>query len=384
MHSEGLPSSPFTFFHILLCSGLVLQKQNFCKLLKMEKLKKILYLETQMVKAEDDRAREGEVIQNVSDALNARNEQFFLIEMEAKLLEEISTEIRQRLPDVVSRKVQDPPKTENMVNVHILEAQLKDALEKNQQWLVYDQQREAYVQGLMARLADLEQQAANTMKTQPAKESNLEDKQKYYDRLLLTAKKDLEGERQITAQLNSELSAMRMKYEEKKKELENASDTLRSLQESEKGLREDDRRRFREKMQRLKDELELYREKYEEEKKKNWDLSNQIQRCTADIENGKIDQQNIQQQLNRVWKELKKNREQITKLEPAKRDIYFVESPCNFASDFNDKLTLREEQPSPKQKNLLNESFLECPRCQKIYPTSQHRELLAHIDFCSS
>ncbi|XP_056385429.1 centrosomal protein of 55 kDa isoform X4 [Hyla sarda] len=282
------------------------------------------------------------------------------------------------------RLLEDPPKTENMVNVHILEAQLKDALEKNQQWLVYDQQREAYVQGLMARLADLEQQAANTMKTQPAKESNLEDKQKYYDRLLLTAKKDLEGERQITAQLNSELSAMRMKYEEKKKELENASDTLRSLQESEKGLREDDRRRFREKMQRLKDELELYREKYEEEKKKNWDLSNQIQRCTADIENGKIDQQNIQQQLNRVWKELKKNREQITKLEPAKRDIYFVESPCNFASDFNDKLTLREEQPSPKQKNLLNESFLECPRCQKIYPTSQHRELLAHIDFCSS
>lgn len=197
-------------------------------------------------------------------------------------------------------------------------------------------------------------------------------------------KKDLEGERQISAQLNSELSAIRMKYEEKKTELENVSTTLRSVRESEKGHREDERRRFREKMQRLKGELDLYHEKYEEEKKKTWDLSNQILKCTSDLENGKVDQQNVQQQLNKVLKELKKTREQITKLEPVNRDIYFVDSSCNFASDFNDKLSLREEQPSPKHKNLLDESFLECPRCRVVYPTSQHRELLAHIDFCTS
>ncbi|XP_069836205.1 centrosomal protein of 55 kDa [Dendropsophus ebraccatus] len=363
-------------------------------------LEKILDLETQNVKDGDDRARQGEVIQHFSDALNARNNgQVYLIEMEAKRLEEISTEIRKLLLQVASRKVQakasrsgniqDPLKTENKNSVHILEAQLKDALEKNGQWLVYDRQREAYVHGLIARIADLEQQVANAKPTQQAKESNSDgnkqdDKQKYYDRLLLTAKKDLEGERQISAQLNSELSAVRMKYEEKKKELENVSATLGSLRESERGQREDERRRFKEKMQRLKDELDLYCEKYEEEKKKNWDLSNQIQRCTSDLENGKIDQQNVQLQLNKVLKELRKTREQITKLEPGKRDIYFVESSCNFASDFNDKLSLREEQPSPKQKNLLDESFLECPRCRVVYPTSQHRELLAHIDFCTS
>ena len=32
--------------------------------------------------------------------------------------------------------------------------------------------------------------------------------------------------------------------------------------------------------------------------------------------------------------------------------------------------------------NLLDESFLECPKCRASYPTSQHRELLAHIDYC--
>ncbi|XP_073541359.1 centrosomal protein of 55 kDa isoform X3 [Phyllobates terribilis] len=286
-----------------------------------------------------------------------------------------------------NRLLEHPPKTEDMNKVHILDAQLKDALEKNRQWLVYDQQREAYVQGLMARMVDLEQQVANAKQAQQAKDSKSEakdDKQKYYDRLLLAAKKDLEGERQITAQLNSELSAVRIQHEEKNKELENVSATLKALRESEKGQREEERRRFKDQMQRIKDELDLYREKYEEEKGKNWDLSNQIQRCTSDLENGKIDQQNVQQQLNKVLKELRKTREQITKLEPAKRDIYFVDSSCNFPSDFNDKLTLREEQPSPKHKSLLDESFLECPRCRVVYPTSQHRELLAHIDFCTS
>ncbi|XP_073411942.1 centrosomal protein of 55 kDa isoform X5 [Dendrobates tinctorius] len=284
--------------------------------------------------------------------------------------------------DERNRLLEHPPKTEDIKRAHILDAQLKDALEKNRQWLVYDQQREAYVQGLMARMVDLEQQVANA---QQAEESNSEeDKQKYYDRLLLAAKKDLEGERQITAQLNSELSAVRMQQEEKNKELENVSATLKALRESEKGHREEERRKFKEKMQRIKDELDLYREKYEEEKKINWDLSNQIQRCTSDLENGKIDQQNVQQQLNKVLKELRKTQEQITKLEPAKRDIYFVDSSCTFPSDFNDKLTLRDKQPSPKHKGLLDESFLECPRCRVMYPTSQHRELLAHIDFCTS
>ncbi|XP_044154165.1 centrosomal protein of 55 kDa isoform X2 [Bufo gargarizans] len=286
-----------------------------------------------------------------------------------------------------NRLLENPTKADNASSMQIVEAQLQDALVKNRQWLVYDQQREAYVQGLMARIVDLERQVVNAQQSQQATESNSdakEDKQKYYDRLMLAAKKDLEGERQITSQLNSELSELRLKYEEKKKELENVSATLKSLQESEKGQREDERRRFKEKMRQLKYEVDLYREKYEEEKKKNFDLSNQIQRCTADLENGKIDQQNVQQQLNKVLKELRKTREQITKLEPAKRDIYFVDTSGNFASDFSDKLSLREEQPSPKLKNVLDESFLECPRCRVVYPTSQHRELLAHLDFCTS
>lgn len=45
------------------------------------------------------------------------------------------------------------------------------ALEKNQQWLVYDQQREVYVQSVLARTAELEQQLAQAKQQQPKQES---------------------------------------------------------------------------------------------------------------------------------------------------------------------------------------------------------------------
>ena len=37
---------------------------------------------------------------------------------------------------------------------------------------------------------------------------------------------------------------------------------------------------------------------------------------------------------------------------------------------------------SPHTSSALNESILECPACRAQYPSSQHRELLAHLDHC--
>lgn len=47
------------------------------------------------------------------------------------------------------------------------------ALEKNQQWLLYDQQREAYVRGLLGRIFELEQKS-ETVSQQESKEFNSE------------------------------------------------------------------------------------------------------------------------------------------------------------------------------------------------------------------
>lgn len=41
----------------------------------------------------------------------------------------------------------------------------KQALEKNQQWLVYNEQREAYVRSIVVHTRELEQQVAQTKET---------------------------------------------------------------------------------------------------------------------------------------------------------------------------------------------------------------------------
>lgn len=79
---------------------------------------------------------------------------------------------------------------------------LRDALEKNQQWLAYDQQREAYVKVVLARVFGLEQQLnqAKQALTQQHKDAHSEDRsvqiQKHYEKLLVTTKRELETQRE--------------------------------------------------------------------------------------------------------------------------------------------------------------------------------------------
>ncbi|XP_063163466.1 centrosomal protein of 55 kDa isoform X2 [Candoia aspera] len=298
------------------------------------------------------------------------------------------------------------------VNIHEVEIQLKDALEKNQQWLIYDQQREAYVQNLLARIFELEQQL-ETVNQQQAKEARAEDKQRYYEQMLATAERNLEAERQIVSQLHVDLSELQRKYDEIKQEAINVNGLLKLQKQADIKTLQDENHIKGQILQRLTHENEVARKKLDEEKKRSQALSSQIevlhrsllkqqeeqtriaaleqqiQSCTSDFENEKLDRQNLQHQLNKVLKELRKARDQITRLEPS---FFFQKLPergeCledldNFQSAFEDKLIIQEKRSSPKRTSLLDESFLECPRCKTQYPTSQHRELLAHIDFCA-
>uniref|UniRef100_A0A8C5ME71 Centrosomal protein 55 n=1 Tax=Leptobrachium leishanense TaxID=445787 RepID=A0A8C5ME71_9ANUR len=243
-----------------------------------------------------------------------------------------------------------------------------EALEKNQQWLEYDQQRETYVQGLMARIFELEQQLAtlNQKLQQQVKDTASEGElpsalQKYYDKLLLTAKKELEEEKKQSVLLNAELSASRAKHEAQQKEMEDLSTSLRSVRESERQLREDDRKRMKDKVMRLKIELEMCKDKAEDEKKRSSELSDQVQV---------------------IQKSLLKHQEDEKRVAALEQQV--LDSFNNVRTDFEDKLSMREQYPSPTSRNLLDESFLECPKCKAVYPTSEHRELLAHLDYCTS
>ncbi|NXV77060.1 CEP55 protein, partial [Atlantisia rogersi] len=298
-------------------------------------------------------------------------------------------------------------------NLDEVEKQLKDALEKNQQWLLYDQQREAYVRGLLGRIFELEQKSEIVSQQEP-KEVNSEgalqeEKQKNYDQMLLTAKSDLETKRHTITQLRSELSEFKKKYEEAQREMTRLSALLQSQQVAEMQTLENENKIKAEKVQRLKQENETIKGQLREEKKKSEELlcqvqllrksllkqqeehtridllEQQIQMCTTDFENEKLDRQNLQHQLNKVLKELHKAREQITRLEPLKfKESGRMEPQDDLQATFEEELTLYDRSPFLKRSSFLDESFLECPRCEVQYPTSQHRELLAHIDFCTA
>ncbi|XP_050831974.1 centrosomal protein of 55 kDa isoform X4 [Serinus canaria] len=320
-------------------------------------------------------------------------------------------------------KMTDPERSELLqeaaTNSTEIERQLKDALEKNQQWLLYDQQREAYVRGLLGRIFELEQKAEIVSQQESKSNSEglpQEEKQEYCDQLFISAKSDLETERRTISQLRSELNELKKTYEETQGEMMGLNALLQSQRLAEMKTQENENK-MKEKAQRLKQENETLKEQLREEKEKSEDLlcqvqllrksllrqeaehtrialleqqvfillGCQIQICTTDLENGKLDRHNLKVELNHVLKELRKAKEKITRLEPLKlQESGHTESQEDLQAVFDKKLTTYDRSPPLKHSSCLDESFLECPRCKVLYPTSHHRELLAHLDFCTA
>lgn len=298
----------------------------------------------------------------------------------------------------------------SMNSIHEKEMQLKDALEKNQQWLVYDQQREAYVKGLLAKIFELERRtetADATLSQQMKKtesEGHLQEEKQKYEHLLENTKKDLEVERQTVTQLRLELNEFQRKYEETQKEVEDLNQLLSLQRKADIQHLEEDKHKT-EKIQQLRQESSLFEGKLKEERKRSEELVSQIrllyesllkyqeeqtrvalleqqmQACTLDFENEKLDRQNMQHQLCVILKELRKARSQITQLESLKQlhGFAFTEHPFPLQGEPEN----RAKGTSPKSPSAaLNESLVECPKCSVQYPATEHRDLLVHVEYC--
>ncbi|XP_074238696.1 centrosomal protein of 55 kDa isoform X2 [Saimiri boliviensis] len=380
-------------------------------------LEKIRVLEAEKEKNASQLKEKDKDIQLLRDQLKSRSSTTALLEQleeqtkegerREQLLKALSEEkdvLKQQLSAAVSRIAELESKTSTL--------RLSQALEKNQQWLVYDQQREVYVRGLLAKILELEKKAetaAHSLPQQtkkPESEGYLqEEKQKRYDDLLASVKKDLEMERQTVTQLNFERSEFRRKYEETQKEVQDLHQLLYSQRKADVQHLEDDRHKT-EKIQRLREENDVARRKLEEEKKRSEELLSQVQflytsllkqqeeqtrvalleqqmqACALDFENEKLDRQHMQHQLHIILKELQKARNQITQLESLKQlhDFAITEPLVTFQGETEN----REKVASPKSPTAaLNESLVECPKCSIQYPATKHRDLLVHVEYCS-
>ncbi|XP_029934578.1 centrosomal protein of 55 kDa isoform X2 [Myripristis murdjan] len=413
-------------------------------------------------------ARGGEVVASLQAQLEQRKKEaeqrdglFQSLSQETENLKNKLTTVSARCQALEAQAAnggQVPP-----ADLAVVQDQLRDALEKNQQWLVYDQQRESYVQAILARTLELEQQLAQAnqaLQQQPKQSSDAPfpsavpqksaaQLQEKYDQLLLGVQKDLESQRdqavkaqqelqvqkeqtsRAEAELHSEkewvirlqdemaalqrkhedrcreLLSLQRRYEDKSMEVEEAKEQLQAERANNRHVVREERKVSSERGDRMRVELDSMNVRLEEERKRSAELllqvnllqksllnqneeqrriaamEQQIQLSAKDFENEKIDRQSMQHQLHKVLKELRKARDQIARLESAKQSNTRFSEP----SSFNDleRLTIRDP-PGPtspsKVANLLDESFLECPKCRAPYPTSQHRELLAHIDYC--
>lgn len=409
-------------------------------------------------------AKGGEVVASLQAQLEQRRKE---AEQRDALFQNLSQEtenLKNKLATASARCQSLETQVVNGQDMALIQDQLKDALEKNQQWLTYDQQREAYVQSVHARAMELEQQLAQAKEQQPKqegesaaaagdsagpeKESQLKSRR---DQKLLEVQKELERHKEdavrcreelgvqkeqtlrAQAELQShkeqatrvqddmlalqrkyeekrgELSSLLRKYEERSNALEDAKMQLQAERLGNRHAASEERKVSTERADRMRAELEAADARLEEERKRSAELllqvnmlqkslisqneeqrriaalEQQIQLSAKDSENEKIDRQSMQHQLHKVLKELRKARDQIAKLESAKQPNARFSEPSSYDRLDFERLTI-DSPPGPtspsKVCNLLDESFLECPKCRASYPTSRHRELLAHIDYC--
>ncbi|XP_057682922.1 centrosomal protein of 55 kDa [Corythoichthys intestinalis] len=390
-------------------------------------------------------AKGGEVVAALQSQLDERRKDAEQRDQHFQNLSQETENLKNKLATVSARcqslESQATNGQASSTELALVQDQLRDALEKNQQWLVYDQQREAYVQSVLARTHELEQQlsrakqqdsASTTVDTAQEAISNSSERDelaKVREELLAAKEQSAESQtelrrqtelavrlREETAALRrrfddkcDELSSLQRRFKESAKELEQAKAQLQTERLSSRNVVSEERQASSERVDRLRAELESGDLRLEEERKRSAELllqvnllqksllsqndeqrrvaalEQQIQLSVKDFENEKKDRQIIQHQLHKVLKELRKARDQIAKLESNKQLGSRYSEPNSYAKLDVERLTLDDPcSPTspPRAVGLLDESFLECPRCQANYPTSRHRELLAHIDFC--
>ncbi|XP_044069675.1 centrosomal protein of 55 kDa-like isoform X9 [Siniperca chuatsi] len=224
-----------------------------------------------------------------------------------------------------------------------LKNHLSDALEKNKQWLEYDQQREAYVRGIVARMLWLEKQLneANKPHSQQHNEDHSDEKERlnqmleYYERLLQKAKDELEVLREQVNMTQQNLIITRNWCEEKESEVEELKQQLQTEKMSRKSALEDCHCSENEE-QWLRDKTKDFQHRLDEEKRRSANF--ELQRDHQD------------------------------------------HSSCEAAHP--PSLPSRDSLTSSPHNSLVNESFLECPSCRAEYPASHYRELMNHLEIC--
>ncbi|TKS85667.1 Centrosomal protein of 55 kDa [Collichthys lucidus] len=234
---------------------------------------------------------------------------------------------------------------------------LTDAMEKNKQLLEYDQQREAYVRAILARMSWLEKQLdeANQSRSQQHnvdhsdENAQISETQEHYEKLLQTTKDALEEQVDIT---HHELIITQNWCKEIESEVEELKQQFCAEKLSKECAPEDDHGTEDEEQQ-LKDEINDVQNRLDQVKRRSANLEFMF-KCQREEQEKKAD-------LERQRDEQDHSSCEVAHPHPVSSGDVLTSSP---------------------HTSLLNESFLECPSCHAEYPASHYRELMNHIEIC--
>ncbi|PWA25973.1 hypothetical protein CCH79_00001683 [Gambusia affinis] len=239
------------------------------------------------------------------------------------------------------------------------------ALEKNKQWLEYDQQREAYVRAILDKMLWLEKHLNETnqahSKQHNEEHSDVEPQREIkelFESLLKQTDVWLDMLKNQVEVTHQELIIAEKRAREG--ELEALIHQLKSETIS-KGSPQEGCHNSEEEEQQLREETQELQARLKEEKRRstNFELQASLyQRYMLNYHHA--DQEKIA--------DLERQRDQ--------EDLGSCEEAMPPSSSPRDSLA------SSSHTSVLNESVLECPTCQNEYPASEYRELLKHLEIC--
>uniref|UniRef100_A0A673BB88 TSG101 and ALIX binding domain-containing protein n=1 Tax=Sphaeramia orbicularis TaxID=375764 RepID=A0A673BB88_9TELE len=242
-----------------------------------------------------------------------------------------------------------------------LQKKLDDALEKNKQWLDYDQQREAYVRAILARMLWLEKQL---------KEANWACSQQHNAN---HSDGELQGQwavgkdyweydmiRWVTNKLVCRCKEKQNKVEEVEQQLQIELNSRKPDQFSDN------------EEQWLKGEAKDLQGRLNKEKRRSAALELQV--CTVHHNRRFVDVMPMGSH------EIKSNSPSQTSLLQRFMVNHHEKTQENIG--VLERTPWRNILPPSPHSNLLDDSVLECPGCRSVYPASQYKDLLDHIDWC--
>ncbi|KAK7901769.1 hypothetical protein WMY93_018538 [Mugilogobius chulae] len=330
-----------------------------------------------------------------SDDVNMRRLSFYANEIEEikDQLVNISSRCQYLETNVAKEEECAVDEVDNNVFITQLQMKLDDAIEKNKHWVEYDQQRETYVQSLLAKLAWLEKHSREVSEARNAERNEfLSDEKKkisqverYYEGLMQKAGEQLDIFREEICLIQHALTKAQAECRDKQFEVDqlrqhldnnrNAPSPPHITQHEEYlTLDAEDLQERLDKERRKSATLELqsghlqkyFLNHYHKAQKQMAKFKQVIEVLVHDLCDERENCSYLKQQLERVQTDKEKDTEK-------------VDNPEQNLDDPIDVFPL----PLPNsRKSVLEESFIKCPVCCDAYPASQYSELIEHLDHC--